>query len=312
MKSKLAVLIIFSWINTLHSQAYQPTISNKSVWTTFECFSIGAIQTHEIKKVVIKGDTVIQGNNYKKTYSDTSFQFNWSNSQYVCALREANKKVYFVKSGDVNEYLLYDFTKSVGDTVAIYPFFIGYSNNLVVSKLKIDSIDFATINGVVRKRFKFNANANFHMDEYWYEGIGSSFGILTPFLSVTDNSFTLVCNSKSDTVVYHNYNLSNFLCSAPSQNYSCNYPIVNSVKSNTNGRFEIKVYPNPAKDQIHVNVSFNDSYELVIENALGQCILKFTGLTGNKEVKVNHFDKGIYYLKITTGSGAVNKKIVIE
>ena len=312
MKSKIVILIIVFWISILHSQSYQPTISSRNIWTTFGCFSIGSIQTHEIKKVAIKGDTVIQGNNYKKTYSDTSFQFNFGISKYVCALRELNKKVYFVKSGDVNEYLLYDYSKNVNDTVSIYPFFLGYSNNLAVRKLKIDSIDFVTLNGIVRKRFKFNANSNFHMDEYWYEGIGSSFGILTPFLSVTDNSYTLLCSSKSDTVVYHNYNPSNFLCSAPPQNYNCNYPIINSVKSNTNGRFEIKVYPNPAKEHINVNVSFNELYDLVIENALGQRILKFTELTGNREIKVSYFDQGIYYLKITTGSGVVNKKIVIE
>lgn len=312
MKTRVFVLIIAFWLFKLQGQTYHPLISNKSIWTNSECFSIGSIQAHEIKKVAIKGDTVIQGNNYKKTYSDTSFQFNWNNSQYVCALREVNKKIYFVISGDVNEYLLYDFSKNVGDTLAIYPFFLMYSNSLSVSKLIIDSVDFVNVNGITRKRFKFNANGNYHMDEYWYEGIGSSFGILTPFLSVSDNSYALLCHSKNDTIVYHNSNPSNFLCSGPPQSYSCNYPIVSSVKSNLKDFSEIKIYPNPAKDHINVNVSFNQRYDVIIENALGQIIYKSKDNLGDQKINIDIFAKGFYNLRLQSLNNILNKKIIIE
>ncbi len=300
------------WQCKVHCQTYHSLISNKSIWTNSECFSIGAIQVHEIKKVAIKGDTIIQGNNYKKTYSDTSFQFNWSNSQYICALRELNKKVYFIKSGDVNEYLLYDFSKNVGDTIAIYPFSLGYSNNLNISKLKIDSIDFVVINGITRKRFKFNANSNYHMNEYWYEGIGSSFGVLTPFLAVTDNSYTLLCNSKNDSIVYHNGNPANFLCSWPPPNYSCEYPVVSSIKKNIKEDAGIKIYPNPANNLINLEVQFGENYDLIIENALGQLMFKLIAISGNQEIKLCNMDKGVYYLRIKNANHEVNKKILIE
>ncbi len=83
------------------------------------------------------------------------------------------------------------------------------------------------------------------------------------------------------------------------------------IKENNLEKY-ISVYPNPSNYFINLEVKFADSYDLVIENALGQTILQFTAVSGNKEIKVSHFDKGIYYLRIKSASGAVNKKIIIE
>lgn len=83
------------------------------------------------------------------------------------------------------------------------------------------------------------------------------------------------------------------------------------IKENNLEKY-ISVYPNPSNYFINLEVKFNENYDLVIENALDQIILQFIAVSGNKEIKVSHFDKGIYYLRIKTATGTVNKKMIIE
>ena len=175
------------------AQPYHPVVSTKSIWTSIDCFQIGGVETKTVRKELMFGETLINGIGYKKMYRDTSATFNWATAQYVCAVRETNKLVYFIPNDGTGEKLLYDFTKNLGDSVEVVGTGLNYPLPI---KLRVDSVFSTVVNGVERKTYKFNANGNYHTDEYWYEGIGSSFGFLTPFLSVSDNIFTLKCNSK--------------------------------------------------------------------------------------------------------------------
>ncbi len=74
----------------------------------------------------------------------------------------------------------------------------------------------------------------------------------------------------------------------------------------------ILVYPNPTNYFINLEVKFSGNYDLVVENALGQVVLQFSAVSGNQEIKISHLDKGIYFLRIKTANGRVNKKIIIE
>lgn len=193
-----AILCLLSTIN-IYSQTYHPIISTKSLWTSIDCFKISSIETKSIRKEMMYGDTVILGKTYKKVYRDTSATFNWTKAKYICAVREVNKQIFYIDTNSTTEHLLYDFTKQIGDSVEVLGLGLNYPNKI---KLRIDNIFTSTINGIDRKTYQFNANGSYHMLEYWYEGIGSSFGFLTPFHSVSDNQYTLKCNSINDTLFF--------------------------------------------------------------------------------------------------------------
>ncbi len=84
----------------------------------------------------------------------------------------------------------------------------------------------------------------------------------------------------------------------------------NGLKENSIER-NILIYPNPAKDLLNIN-GVNDSYDLTIENALGQIVFETKAIRGNTSIEVNKFAKGFYNLKIQTTKNSLNKKLIIE
>jgi hypothetical protein len=225
-------------------------------------------------------------------YRDTSYTFNWATAKYTCALREQYKKVFIIVPNSSSELLLYDFTKNVGDTVEVYGLGLNYPNSI---KLKIDSISSTIINGVARKTYKFNANGSYHTDEYWYEGIGSSFGFLTPFLSVSDNIFSLKCNAKNDTLYYLRNSIGNFLCSPVEPNNSCEYTQIATSINDFSAESSFTIFPNPSNDKINVQTDLKIN-NIIIFNSIGQEVRT----TKNKLIDIYNLEKGFYFIRLTT------------
>lgn len=76
----------------------------------------------------------------------------------------------------------------------------------------------------------------------------------------------------------------------------------------------IKIYPNPAKDYITIswdNLEINYASVTLINN-LGQIVFEKWINSNNDTVLVNELANGIYYLKIDTNIGQLNKKVIIE
>ena len=100
----------------------------------------------------LKGDTMINGWNYKKLFSGCS-------ENYIAALREETKRV-FIKPESEDERLLYDFNLHEGDSMR--------NNGLSYWVSLIDTVE---IGNTQRKRFVFNSgDATW---DTWIEGIGS-------------------------------------------------------------------------------------------------------------------------------------------
>ena len=99
----------------------------------------------------LKGDTIINGLNYKKLYGGCS-------EVYQAALREENKKVYIIKVQE-EEKCFFDFNLQKGD------FMVSGSNNHHYRVTKVDTIQ---IGESKRKRFVFSSGY-----ETWIEGIGA-------------------------------------------------------------------------------------------------------------------------------------------
>jgi len=75
------------------------------------------------------------------------------------------------------------------------------------------------------------------------------------------------------------------------------------------------VYPNPAKEQIQVNLpSYNQPYQLKLYNATGQLLYQSTtSPTANQQtININNKSSGVYILQIQNDTFTSTKKLIIE
>ena len=80
----------------------------------------------------------------------------------------------------------------------------------------------------------------------------------------------------------------------------------------------LDVYPNPSRDIFNVSFTSEDVQDLEIRvmNVVGEVVYtedlqQFVG-EYTKAVDLEEFTKGIYFLEITTNSGVVNKKLILQ
>ncbi|MEO8759921.1 MAG: T9SS type A sorting domain-containing protein [Bacteroidia bacterium] len=74
---------------------------------------------------------------------------------------------------------------------------------------------------------------------------------------------------------------------------------------------QILIYPNPCTSQFTLQTNATVSQTVQIVNVLGQIVLTQT-INGTTNFAVGTFQNGVYYVKITTGSSSIIKKIVIQ
>ncbi len=86
-----------------------------------------------------------------------------------------------------------------------------------------------------------------------------------------------------------------------------------NVEENTGGDFDFKIYPNPAKQFLNIQInSFEPGSKLTITDVSGKMI--FTTIIGNKLtiIDTRTFAKGVYFLTLQNKIKSLSKKIIIE
>ncbi len=73
---------------------------------------------------------------------------------------------------------------------------------------------------------------------------------------------------------------------------------------------EFSVYPNPANDVLHVNAG-DAEFEYSFYNNLGQLVMSGT-VRGSQAINISSLSKGIYFIRLTTGSKTSVERIVVE
>ena len=154
----------------LYSQ-YLPLVEEGKEWSTLtEIFHFPwdpATYTTEIIK--IDGDTIINSVTYSKLYSSPEeIPTNWYLSNFI--REDSDKKVWFRDLNGDTDYLMYDFSVNVGDSVPI-----GYFDPVY---LHVNSIVPIEVNGTVRKHYTLSCTGSPEYEETWIEGLGSDKGLL--------------------------------------------------------------------------------------------------------------------------------------
>ena len=203
----------------------------------------------------ICGDTIIDSNIYSKFYTTYDTVICGENlKKFLGYFRQDDQKVYFTPSSSGQEFLLYDFGLSIGDTFHIeYAFWesdgYGYRNGyhdfmndfgenrtVVISNIEFE-------NGI--KKIVLGSGVY----DIWHEGIGSIYGLFhTGTIEALDGysfGFSLNCLKHNDTVKYVN----NPKCN------QCFCPSVNIAEHSISNI--INIYPNPVKDNLNIETTEN-------------------------------------------------------
>jgi hypothetical protein len=272
-------------------------------------------------------DTLKDDKIWLKVYRDqsnTPFSFDAGRAELYALVRydSAEKRLYGMHPSNSagNEFLMYDFSMKVGDTVDV----VSYKRTLEGRDLSMKAIRIGPANDSVTLS-NGEKRAILHMQMYnpeepwnqlfksvWIEGIGSDFGLFSP-----DYGSSYSCR----------YERLVLLCYAENGETLLELPendINDSVKGDcfnsdmglkvpeTCSKSSVEVFPNPASGQIWLRDAQGTLQSLQVFNAVGQEVLR-QNLEGSEQVvNISTLAKGVYFLKIGTDRATVMRKIVVE
>lgn len=131
-----------------------------------------------------------------------------------------------------------------------------------------------------------------------------------------DNGYIICGNSSSYSNLDHIYLVktdSNGVSSASVIN------VATTVNTITQQNTDFKVYPNPANDNVYLdinnkNIAHNDSFVISISDILGRKQYQETFKTFSEPAKINitQFNSGIYIINIESKEISINQKFVIQ
>lgn len=298
----ISSVLIFS--NTFSQGSFE--IKPTSVWQVEKLINVISRKDHraggdESYTFFVNGDTVIGTYTYHKIYktgilytdnSSVSYQ-----NQYFGAVRESDKKVFYIEKNKNAGQLLYDYNLKTGDIVT----------GLVAKDRKVDSIDMLPDG---RKRFYLSKTMLHAMDQYIIEGIGSSGGLFNepPVGHYMYTDSYLVCYTENHALIFSGIDY-----------FECGCGDIVHVNETVSGqKIEISLYPNPARQKLTVEINSGVCFSGTIEiiNLLGTTVLssKFEHLSGKQKLSFNidYLKSGLYLIKLKTADSSVGRKILIE
>jgi hypothetical protein len=255
-------------------------------------------------------DTVINMKSYHQIfYSLTDSLFiDPANYNYIGCLREYNKQIFFIPMDSVNEYLIYDFSKKIGDTILYnysvfaHEFGMGHIDTLIVSN--IDSV--LLNNGKYRKRFSltdvWNTPSLYY--SHWIEGIGSDNGLIWPVGAWPTNGLNnyLVCFQQNKNEIYFN----NLFSTCLPINYSMN----ENFASN-----RLNIFPNPFSQSTQINLFLPfHNIALAVYDIQGRQVAQQVYVDCDQiQFSRDQLSNGLYFLKLTLDDKTVETgKIIIS
>lgn len=241
-------------------------------------------------RYTIHGDTTINKISYSKLCIESGDTIN-PHIQTIGGLRELDKKIYYIGQtifggGQDGEYLLYDFTKQIGDTIK------HNSNGGFYSViLNIDSI---MIGDSYRKRYQVDNHWFYYNPDYIVEGIGSVLngllGHISDIPTCGQHYWEHICFRENGVVKYLNPSFDN--CFPANFFTSINGLFFNS---------DINIYPNPIDNKLYIENNTNEH----------KLLIRIFDINGRILIE-KHFDDNGKSLDLTLESGIFNVQIINE
>ena len=289
----LLALLLMAGGATIQAQEWMSLLKDNSEWNIL--WQSTGVPTPELitESLVISGDTLIDGELYKKVLRKLSSETQyWHGSMeydlYGIIKEEESGKVFYKPKEQEVEYLLYDFGMNVNDTAVMY----WCQNPNCEVHVRIDSIATQHIAGAERRVFYVSSKDMFgdewHWLNTWVEGIGAMEGLLYSCHIVNAGGITLhelLCYHEDGELVWQNSTYNTCLID----------PL--SIQDNTEAS-GLQVYPNPAKDRVVIEGM--EAVEVKVCNTSGQMVKT---VRGTNEIDLSGLVEGFYLLRITDAEG---------
>ncbi len=274
-----------------------PLFSDNTSWNVKWCYFAAYCFTDT---VYYEKDTLLCGQTYSK--------INLSNN-VTGYIRNSGQKTYCRKNSNCSnrEYLLYDFSLSIGDTV--------YTGNHLYNTYPIDTIPFrltAITNidfmGFSRRQFEMTAITNSvgnpeGASMHWVEGVGSDINPFHSFFcletSFCESSYQTLCMSQNGVQQYQNPDVTGCLI----EGLGITQPVSD----------KISVFPNPFSRSLFISMQNIPEPESVsIYNAFGSLVESYTEInlqSGSIEIGKN-LPPGMYWLSLKSEAGYSTLRII--
>lgn len=311
MKTYLFILLIMVGFS-LYAQTYHPFPTKNTLWTEMY-FNPYPNEYSEFHCFALKdNDTTINSKLYHKLYHSTDTLFTEAN---LCgAIREENKRVYYYSINSLTyrfmeieakkEYVLYDFSLNICDTIKNDSFSISSTDKLVVF-----SVDSVLVGTEYRKSYTFaypNAPDSIPW-AVWIEGVGSLRGLLFATGDVPSNGLfnDLICFRQDNVFLYHydNNNINQYHYDRYNDCYYIKPNAVEMIAANT----KIIIVPNPVKTIARIEFEKPDYRKLILTDLYGRTLRGYN-IEGKTSIKLSRvgLPNGIYFITIYDKHG--NKK----
>ena len=299
---QFALIISVSLKAQTQSYEYIPIVKEGlQIWTTDQKYGQYNEQYRYERLALTEEDTIIDGKSYKKLYSFTEREFDIETATFVCGIREnENKQVFVASYHNQQEFLLYDFSLTEGDSI------LAESNgeyDLYFNVTDVDTIDY---NGVERRKITLQ----FYNYAWvtWIEGIGNIEGLLMDwrsYIMAMDPmpNVRLRCYEHNEECLYSDFSFDESI-------YDCYTPLYTGLEE-SQIQNNISLYPNPAKERLYINTSIPIK-QMTICNLLGQEIQKYNNLETTSSINISGLNEGVYFVKIYTEKVVLSKKIVVK
>ena len=290
----VTITILLTLTTTVKSQDYVPFPTENAYWNVFYAGTCQeAPPDSMILRYTVRGDTLIDNKTYQKLYLELGDTLN-PVIRVIGGIREDNKKIYYtgetVLAATNGEYLLYDFTKEIGDTI------YHESNGDFFYSVVLD-IDSILIDGNYRKQFKIQSHSFGQSPDYIIEGIGSVVnGLLGNISDITTcgtHYWEHICFKENGEVKYLNPNFDD-----------CFPPNLIMGANTTRLETKIKIYPNPIDQNLQIENNTNENLKIKIIDINGRLIIE-QPLNGTKTIIKLDIKPGIYNVLITNKVGQI-------
>ena len=282
MKSALFMLSVLLASKCVGQHKYIPFPDSVATWIIDEYDYTNWYPPKTLRYAVqMQGKKVING----KSYQNTSGLGAKGGIRQDTSL----KKVYFFDYSDSTEYLLYDFSLKLGDTLRQYVY-RGPSGCVII---EFDSI---LVNGRYHYTYLYDGVGH---EGRVIEGIGNESGLFASIFRGEYHEWWLICVENNGESYYPN-----------AGTWECNINV--SVKPEKNEENNIELYPNPVKGFLYI-ISPYLIRKVSVHNLNGE-LLSFDDFNESLKVSLNLEDlkSGLYSITVTTMNGNIYRQIIVK
>jgi hypothetical protein len=303
MKSFVAIILVSIVIIPITS-AQSPFPSKSASWKVMQEWRNGPQVSKELAKYYYGSDTIVVSSRafLEMKYYGYAGPFG-KPGPYIYYDSLSKKVMYLSDYTDTIPNCLYDFSLSIGDTLAVdVP-----GSSLTLKWHVIDTITHDVGTGIREGLLVEQNYYGYIFQDIWIEGIGSIHGLFTPIYEppyTFEFGYHLVCFTDSSTGFQF----------APDIFQDSTYSCASRISLPEEPSFfaeDVDIFPNPFSQKLNMHNRGRHSVEITIATARGRIMKRLLLAPGaHKVINSSPWPAGVYLVRIQGGGQTITRKVV--